>query len=172
MEVHPLAPASCYRPAMAAKKSATDSLRASIDGFVADLSSLFRDSILSAVAGGERSPSSRRTALIRSRGKGQKRDPKVIAALTSKLREFIAKNPGKRIEHIGHELSVSTKELVLSVKKLIAEKVISTRGQRRATTYFPAKASSRAPARATARKRKTKKKTTKKKAKTGARGKR
>src|SRR5262245_40690890 len=105
---------------MAAKKSAQDSLRSSIDSFVADLTSLFRDSILSVVSG---QSSSGRTRLAKgsagTRGKGVKRDPKVIAALTSRLQDFISKNPGRRIEHIGHELKVSTRDLVLSVKKLL-----------------------------------------------------
>jgi predicted transcriptional regulator len=87
----------------------------------------------------------------------------MIAALTSRLQAFIAKNPGKRIEQIGQDLSVSTKELVLSVKKLLAAKAIKTRGQRRATAYFPATAAGRRSAKATTRKRKPKKKATKKK---------
>ncbi len=143
---------------MAAKKSAMDSVRASVDSFVNDLTSMWRDSIMSRVSGAASSLGATRGA----RAKRQKRDPKTIATLTSKLETFISKNPGKRIEQIGHELSVSTKDLVLSVKKLIGDRVITTRGQRRATAYFPAEARGRRPTKATTRKRKTKKKTAKK----------
>jgi len=71
-----------------------------------------------------------------SRGKGAKRDPQAIEALTNQLGAFIKKNPGQRIEQIGKELGIPTKELALPVKKLLAGKRISTKGQKRATTYF------------------------------------
>jgi hypothetical protein len=75
-------------------------------------------------------PSSKRQA------KGAKRTPEELEALTKKLRAAIAKQPGQRIEQIGAGLGVATKELVLPVKKLLGEKSISTKGQKRATTYF------------------------------------
>jgi hypothetical protein len=69
--------------------------------------------------------------------KGQKRDPKVIEATTEKLLAHIRKNPGERIEPIGKALGIATKDLTLPVRKLIESKRVKTRGQRRATTYFP-----------------------------------
>lgn len=72
-----------------------------------------------------------------ARRRGQKRDPKELEALTSKLRSYIAKHPGQRIEQIGRGIGLATKELALPAKKLIAAKQISTKGQKRATTYFP-----------------------------------
>lgn len=144
---------------MAARKSVQDSLRASIDNFVADLTSLYRDSIMTVVSGQSSSPRTRQAKVLpRTRGKGVKRNPKVIAALTSRLAGFIAKNPGMRIEQIARELGVGTKDLVLSVKKLLAQKQITTRGQRRATTYFPTKGAARRKAKTTPR-RKARKKT-------------
>jgi len=56
--------------------------------------------------------------------------------LIKKLHGYIAKNPGQRIEQIAASLDISTKELNLPAKKLISEKKLSTKGQKRATTYF------------------------------------
>lgn len=73
---------------------------------------------------------------VAARGKGAKRDPQAIEALTNQLAAYIKKNPGQRIEQIGKELGIPTKELALPVKKLLAGKRLSTKGQKRATTYF------------------------------------
>jgi hypothetical protein len=61
---------------------------------------------------------------------------KELLGLVKKLHSFVAKNPGQRIEQVGKALGVATKELVLLVKKLVGEKKLSTKGQKRATTYF------------------------------------
>lgn len=71
------------------------------------------------------------------RRKGQKRDPKDIAALTARLLALISKTPGRRIEPIAKDLGVPTKDLVLPVKRLLGNKKVRTRGTRRATKYFP-----------------------------------
>lgn len=41
------------------------------------------------------------------------------------------------MEQIAKTLGTTTKELALPAKKLIAEKKIKTKGERRATKYFP-----------------------------------
>jgi hypothetical protein len=116
--------------------------------FVADLTSLLRASALDVVqealgAGRPRAPRQARGATSRApatgerRPKGAKRDPRDIEALTEKLASFVKKTPGQRIEQIGKALNTSTKELALPVKKLVAAKRLSTKGQKRATTYFP-----------------------------------
>jgi len=144
---------------MAARKSVEDSLRASIDDFVADLTSLFRDSIMTVVSGQSASPRPRHaTRSAGRRGKRVKREPKVVAALTSRLAGFIAENHGMRIEQIARELGVGSKDLVPSVKELLAQNQITTRGQGRATTYFPARGAARRKTKTTPR-RKARKKT-------------
>ena len=70
-------------------------------------------------------------------GKGAKRPKEEITALAKKVAAFIAKNPGLRIEQINKQLGTTTKDLTLPLKKLIAEKVIATKGEKRATTYHP-----------------------------------
>jgi hypothetical protein len=68
--------------------------------------------------------------------KTPKRDPEVIAALTEKLGAFITAHPGLRIEEIGKALAVKGKDLALPARKLIEAKAITTKGQKRATTYY------------------------------------
>lgn len=70
--------------------------------------------------------------------KGGKRDPKVIAAMTDKVRAFVKANPGKGVEEIGKGMGVATAELKLPIQKLLAAKALTTKGQKRATKYFPA----------------------------------
>jgi len=160
-------------------------IRARVEAFAADLVSLIKSSALDVVheALGE-SPGGRRRAslgsavgLLSSREKGAKRDPQVLEALVERLGAFVIKNPGKRIEEIGSELAIATKELALPVKKLIAAKRISTKGQRRATTYYPAggrgpaKAAEKSPAKASGRQPKSPKKARKARSKSKAKAK-
>ena len=69
---------------------------------------------------------------------GQKRSPDEIAKTTDKLLQYITKNSGQRIEEIAKGVGHSTKELTLPVKKLLNEKKISAKGEKRATRYFVA----------------------------------
>jgi hypothetical protein len=76
------------------------------------------------------------SSLSQSRKKGAKRTPEELEQLIKKLHSYVAKNPGQRIEQIASGLDISTKELNLPAKKLIGDKKLSTKGQKRATTYF------------------------------------
>lgn len=127
-------------------------IRNVIDGFVAELNGLVRQAALEAVAGalGTASASSAlprrgrpgpaKTAAPLARRPGAKRTPEELSQLTEELYGFIAANPGQGIEAIGKGMQIETKELALPVKKLIAERRISTEGQKRATKYYPASA--------------------------------
>jgi len=72
-------------------------------------------------------------------GRGVKRAPEDIEAMGQKFIAFVKANPGLRIEQINKELGTTTKDLALPIRKLEAEGVITTKGQRRATQYFPGK---------------------------------
>ena len=130
-------------------------IRDRIEMFVQDLAALVRQSAVQAVAsalgenaGTRRGPGRPRgnglAALTGRRGpgrpagrrKGEKRAPEQLAALVDKLFSVIKSKPGQRIEEIASALGISTKELTLPAKKLIAEKRVSTKGQKRATRYF------------------------------------
>jgi hypothetical protein len=78
-------------------------------------------------------------SLKRKAKTGTRRDPKVLAKLTVDLALYISRNSGQRIEQIAKGMGVSTKDLKLPAKKLIADKAVKTRGARRATVYLPAK---------------------------------
>jgi hypothetical protein len=127
-----------------------DTVRAALEAFVDDISSLIQqaalESVEAALAGASTIPGRRGRgprAVVASlapsaasRKKGAKRTPEELEQLIKKLHGYIAKNPGQRIEQIASSLDISTKELNLPAKKLISEKKLSTKGQKRATTYF------------------------------------
>jgi hypothetical protein len=132
-----------------------DQIRERVEAFAADIAELIRASAMETVAaalgegaGGGRGGRGRgRGAVGRpargaaraaaSRAKGAKRPPGEIETLTAELGSYIKSNPGQRIEQIAKGIGTSTKELTLPVKKLLAKKAIKTRGQKRATQYFP-----------------------------------
>jgi len=129
----------------------SDTIRAALDAFVNDLSSLIQEAALesveqalaeaSTIPGGRGGRGGRAAApsfasLSQNRKKGAKRTPEELEQLIKKLHGYIAKNPGQRIEQIAQGLDISTKELNLPAKKLISDKKLSTKGQKRATTYF------------------------------------
>ncbi|HEX3772848.1 MAG TPA: DNA-binding protein [Polyangiaceae bacterium] len=128
-----------------------DTIRAALDAFVEDISNLIQqaalESVEEALAGasvipGRRGRGAGRAAaasfasLDRNRKKGAKRTAEELEELTKQLHSYIAKNPGQRIEQIAQGLDITTKELNLPAKKLIGDKKLSTKGQKRATTYF------------------------------------
>jgi hypothetical protein len=131
-----------------AKNSVNDRIRSRVEAFAEELSALIRDSAMETVrealggaaprrgARGGRAAAS--TAPVRSgrREKGQKRDPGEIERLTGRLLDYIKGNAGQRIEQIAAGMGTVTKELNLPVKKLIAQKSLKTKGQKRATQYF------------------------------------
>ena len=132
----------------------TTELRSLVDRFVEDITSAIHSGVKDALGsalgenllgrkgrgagrGGRRVvPALGRVARVAAPALGRKRAPEQLEALTGKLRDYIAKNPGQRIEQIGSGLGVATKELALPARKLLAHKQISKKGQKRATTYF------------------------------------
>jgi hypothetical protein len=72
-------------------------------------------------------------------GRGAKRSPADLAALSERVASFVKANPGLRIEQINKQLDTTTKDLALPIRKLISEGVITAKGKKRSTTYFPGK---------------------------------
>jgi hypothetical protein len=133
-----------------AKTDIDEKIRGMLEAFASDLAGLIRESAMETVrdALGGTAPSGRRggaarggraasPAVGRRLPKGAKRPPDDIIKLTQRLLDYVKANKGERIEQIAKGMSVSTRELNLPVKKLIAGKAIKTRGQKRATQYFP-----------------------------------
>jgi hypothetical protein len=132
-----------------AKSDIDEKIRGMLEAFASDLTALIRESAMETVRdalGGEtpgrRGGGSRgaRAALAPAAGrrlpKGAKRPPDEIAQLTDQLLAYVQGHKGERIEQIAKGMGVSTRELNLPVKKLISNKSLRTRGQKRATQYF------------------------------------
>ena len=70
--------------------------------------------------------------------KGAKRPAADIAQLEGVLAKHIAAHPGQRVEQINRALGTKTKDARLPLAKLIEAGTVKTKGNRRATQYFPA----------------------------------
>jgi hypothetical protein len=125
-----------------------------VQGFVTQISELARRAALDtlesafggkAVRGGAAAtaravapPSAGNASVGRPRGgRGAKRTAEDLEALSGKFAAFVKANPGLRIEQINKELGTATKELALPIRKLISEGMITAKGNKRSTTYFP-----------------------------------
>ena len=118
-------------------------IRGMVQAFAGELAALIRESAFETVraALGDSGGRSRRGSAASSRRsdrtKGAKRPPQEIAKLVGRLRDYVRAHPGQRIEQIAKGMGTSTRELNLPAKKLLSQKQIKTRGEKRATKYFP-----------------------------------
>lgn len=126
-----------------------------VQGFVAQITELARRAAIDTLesAFGGRAPRSAApvaaaaTTVVASTGRvgrprggrGAKRTSADLEALSEQFASFVKANPGLRIEQINKQLGTTTKDLALPIRKLISEGVISAKGQKRSTTYFPGK---------------------------------
>jgi hypothetical protein len=113
-----------------------------VEGFVSQITALARraaiDTLESALGnGGSRVGRVAKIAgaLGRPRGKGAKRSSDELDTLSETFVEFVKANPGLRIEQINKQLGTTTKDLALPIRKLLSERAIKTKGQKRSTTY-------------------------------------
>jgi hypothetical protein len=125
--------------------SSEAALREAVDAFVEQIRVLIQRATLESVhalLGGSVVPARRELrasgplAALGGRAKGVKRKPEELRGLVRQLHGYVAKNPGQRIEQIGRGLGLGTRDLALPVKKLLRDRKLSTKGQRRATKYF------------------------------------
>lgn len=68
---------------------------------------------------------------------GEKRSPQILAQVTEQVFNHIKANQGQGVEQIAKALGTTTKELTLPIRKLLGEKKVTSKGQKRATRYFP-----------------------------------
>jgi DNA-binding NtrC family response regulator len=76
-------------------------------------------------------------AAAAKRRAGEKRSPALLAQVTEQVFNHVKSNAGQGVEQIAKALGTSTKELTLPIRKLLADKKITSKGQKRATRYFP-----------------------------------
>ena len=72
-------------------------------------------------------------------GRGAKRTGDELEKLADNFHAFVTKHPGLRIEQINKQLGTTTKDLALPIRKLISDGLLSVKGQKRSTTYYPGK---------------------------------
>ncbi len=134
--------------------STTDSaLEALIRSFAAQLQDLVRSQLSADVTsavqgaiGGKQAPRGRAvasqnglTARPVKRGAGGKRTPEQIDKLAIQLLAHIEKNPEQRSEQIAAANKLTTGELVLPIRKLLADRKIKAKGKARGTMYTAVK---------------------------------
>lgn len=76
-------------------------------------------------------------AAAAKRKAGEKRTPQQLAQITEQAYNYIKANSGQGVEQIAKALQTTTKELTLPIRKLLTDKKISSKGQKRATRYSP-----------------------------------
>ena len=128
-------------------------IRSRIEAFLAELTALVRqaalESVREALGGGapalRHGPGRPRKAGAErgarsapgGRGKRVKRTAADMEGLTQRILEHVRKHPGQGASQIGTALRLSTKELQLPVRKLLASRKLKTTGRKRSTKYFP-----------------------------------
>lgn len=130
-----------------------DKLQLLVQGFVTQVTELARqvavDTLASALNApvattsgprlnrhGRGSPASGKRAVGLARGRQRPAGDR--ERLSQRFLDHVKAYPGQRIEQINRALGTRTAELRGPVVKLIAAKVVKTKGDRRATTYFAA----------------------------------
>jgi len=118
-----------------------------VDGFVAQITELARRAALNTLEATFASQAAGRAPTVspprgaapvgRPRGRGAKRRPEDLEALSNQFSSFVKSHPGMRIEQINKELGTTTKDLALPIRKLVAEGLVSAKGNKRSTAYFP-----------------------------------
>ena len=73
-------------------------------------------------------------------GRGVKRTPADLEALSEQFASFVKSHPGLRIEQINKEMGTTTKDLALPIRKMIGDGSLKVKGKKRSTAYFPGKA--------------------------------
>jgi hypothetical protein len=137
----------------------TDEIRQLVEEFAEHLEAVLRRMALEQVAsalggdvparGGARrgagARAGRKAARKGGRGVGRrasrragKRSQEQVGAAAEKVLAFVKKNPGLRGEQISKAMRTDTNSIRLPMQKLIADKKIKTKGQRRGMTYTAA----------------------------------
>lgn len=127
-------------------------IRSRVESFVAEISSLIRQAAVDAAVnalrgqggaglgytGAKRGPKPGMAAARRAAAAGGgrvRRTEAQIQQTMSKVLSYIESNSGSRSEEIRASLNLTAPQTADSLKRLLAEKSIKSKGQRRGTTY-------------------------------------
>jgi hypothetical protein len=131
------------------KNTFDSEIQARVNAFVTDLSQIIREAALDSVRqawGAVSAPAPRKArkaskmvkaARKPAKGRGRlRRSSEDLESLASALHAHVKSNPGQRLEQIGTDMAVHTKELKRPVQLLLEAGALRTEGQRRGTKYF------------------------------------
>jgi hypothetical protein len=120
-------------------------IKSKIENFASELEGLVRRAALDAVADALGTNRARATGNVgrpsiakgapKKTGRGGRRPSLASGPAAEEILKHIKSNPGQRAEQVRAALGVAKNVWVPAVKKLIDEKKISKKGQKRATTY-------------------------------------
>lgn len=115
-----------------------DRINEKCNAFADDIAALVKEALLSAFDKPATQQAQARGIPARAgRPPGSKRTPEELADVTDAVYSAIRRNPGLRIEQLSDKLSgVQTKELMLPIIRLKAQKCLIVKGQRRGTRYW------------------------------------
>lgn len=118
-------------------------IRALVDQFTEQLQLVIRRLALQQVLGAlSGSPPGRPRGRPRKAGsparRGGKRSSAELDEIGSRLLAHVQRNPGQRGDQIAKALGTDVGTMRLPMSKLIGDKKVRTKGQRRGTTYYPA----------------------------------
>jgi len=119
-------------------------IRQRVEDFVQEMTELVRQAALQSVSAALGTPSA---AAPRAKGgkrasaafvakRGGKRTAKELEQQGSAIVTMIRQTPGIRADQLAKAMGVMTRDLALPIKKLLAERAITKKGQKRATAYF------------------------------------
>jgi hypothetical protein len=121
--------------------AALEELRAALlEELLGTISNTLGSSALPPLTGLKRGPGRPRAtaaavAAAKPRARGAKRTQAEIEEQAKTVLAFVKKNPGARAEQISANSGIGSRDLPLVIAKLLADKAIGKKGQRRATTY-------------------------------------
>ena len=127
---------------MSQNQSMHAEIRDLVESFATELEALVRraalDQIHNALGGVAPAGRAARGPGRTTAGKRGKRSSEQVDAFAARILELVKKKPGLRGEQISAEMKTDTKTIRLPMLKLIADKKVKTKGQRRGMTYTAA----------------------------------
>lgn len=123
-------------------------IRQRVEDFVQEMTELVRQAALESVSaalgtpgggGSPRGKAGKRGGSSFVAKRGGKRTAQELEQQGSALVTMIRQTPGIRADQLAKAMGVMTRDLALPIKKLLADKAITKKGQKRATAYFVAR---------------------------------